>query len=150
MVDSYEDSNPQQSPSARLLIIEDQAMQHGIIRRIAEMAGFTSIVARTFSEAAALLRTDKFDCITLDLSLGGEHHGTEVLRVLEELHCKTPVVIISGATGMQLQLTSSIARSMKLNICEAIAKPIDPPLLRQTLRRIKQGLPRRTAAGSTV
>ena len=131
------------SPPARLLIIEDDNVQHGLIGRIASAAGFAPTIARSFDEAAVLLRANTFDCITLDLSLGGAQGGTEVLRMLEGLHCKAPIVIVSGATGLQLQLTSSIARSLKLNICESIPKPIDAALLRKTLAKIKTSLPSR-------
>jgi two-component system chemotaxis response regulator CheY len=135
---------------ARLLIVEDDNVQHGLIGRIGSAVGFAPTIARTFEEAVALLRKNKFDCITLDLSLGGGHNGTEVLRLLEELHCKTPIVIVSGATGLQLQLTSSIARSLKLNVCDSIPKPIDPPLLRKTLAKIKGSLPRPAVTGSVA
>jgi len=147
-MDSPNDKGGADSSPARLLIIEDDNVQHGLIGRIGSAAGFTPTVARSFDEAAALLRANTFDCITLDLSLRGAQSGTEVLRMLEGLHCKAPIVIVSGATGLQLQLTSSIARSLKLNICESIPKPIDAALLRKTLAKIKTGLPRPAVTGS--
>jgi DNA-binding response OmpR family regulator len=122
---------------ARILIIEDEGMQRALIGRISSAVGFVATVARTFEEAAALLRAQKFDCITLDLSLGGEHGITAGLRLLEELKCQAPIVIVSGAASTQLQKMASIGRAHKLNIVETIPKPIDPAMLRKTLARLK-------------
>jgi DNA-binding response OmpR family regulator len=146
-MDNSPDKGAGTSP-ARLLIIEDDRVQQGIIGRIASAVGFAPSVARTFDDASDLMRAHKFDCITLDLSLGGAQGGTEVLRMLEGLHCKAPIVIVSGATGLQLELTSSIGRSLKLNICGSIPKPIDASTLRKILAKLKGSLPQRTGTGS--
>jgi CheY-like chemotaxis protein len=122
---------------AQILIMEDEGMQRALIGRISSAVGFVTTVARTFEEAAVLLRAHKFDCITLDLSLGGQHGITDGLRLLEELKCEAPIVIVSGATPTQLQQMSSIGRAHKLNIVETISKPIDPAMLRKTLARLK-------------
>jgi CheY-like chemotaxis protein len=42
------------------------------------------------------LRERTFDCITLDLSLG-EQSGIEILKLLAELRCRTPIIIVSGS-----------------------------------------------------
>jgi hypothetical protein len=47
---------------------------------------------------------------------------------------------VSGATSTQLQLTSSIGKSLKLNVCETIAKPLDPSVLRAALAKVKTKL----------
>jgi DNA-binding response OmpR family regulator len=124
----------------RLLIIEDESLQRGLISRIGSAAGFVPTISRSLDEAAARLQESSFDCITLDLSLGGEHGITDGLRLLEKLHCKTPIIIVSGATSTQLQLTSSIGKSLKLNVCETIAKPLDPSVLRAALAKVKTKL----------
>jgi DNA-binding response OmpR family regulator len=126
----------------RLLIIEDESLQRGLISRIGSAAGFVPTISRSLDEAAAQLQESSFDCITLDLSLGGEHGITDGLRLLEKLHCKTPIIIVSGATSTQLQLTSSIGKSLKLNVCETISKPLDPAMLRKALANVKAKLNR--------
>src|ERR1700730_3464572 len=133
-------SGDNQAP--RLLIIEDESLQRGLISRIGSAAGFVPTISRSLDEAAARLQESSFDCITLDLSLGGEHGITDGLRLLEKLHCKTPTIIVSGATSTQLQLTSSIGKSLKLNVCETIAKPLDPSMLRKALANVRAKLKR--------
>jgi DNA-binding response OmpR family regulator len=130
------------SHAARLLIIEDESLQRGLISRIGSAAGFLPTVSRSLGEAAAQLQEGSFDCITLDLSMGGEHGITDGLRLLEKLQCKAPIIIVSGATSTQLQLTSSIGKSLKLNVCETISKPLDPAMLRKALANVKAKLNR--------
>ena len=81
--------------SKELLAIDDADLHLSILRKIAEQSGFTTTGAESVSVAKHLLRTRKFDCITLDLSLG-EQSGIEVLALLYELRCPTPVIIISA------------------------------------------------------
>ena len=127
-------------PAVRLLIIEDENLHATLISRAGCMAGFVPTIARSLGEATALLREIKFDCITLDLSLGGGKNGTEIFRVLGEVNCKAPIVIISGATAMQLELTSSMARFQNLNMVEPMAKTFDFAMLRKTLTKLKSKL----------
>jgi len=74
---------------------------------------------------------------------------TDGLRLLEKLHCKTPIIIVSGATSTQLQLTSSIGKSLKLNVCETISKPLDPSRCGPRWQRSRQscGVRRHLSAG---
>jgi DNA-binding NtrC family response regulator len=125
------------TPLPTLLIIEDEPMQSALIGRIADVVGFESTVARSMSDAMAMLQASAFDCITLDLSLRGDRGGTDILRALSVLGCQAQIVILSGATGLQLELTSSMARSFKLKVCDPMPKPVDPTLLRQLFTKIK-------------
>jgi DNA-binding response OmpR family regulator len=137
-------------PAVRLLVIEDESLHSTLISRAGRMAGFIPTVARSLGEASALLRESKFDCITLDLSLGGLRNGTEIFRVLAEVNCKAPIVIISGATARQLELTSSMARSHNLNMAEPVAKTLDFARLRKALAEVKRKLDQQPAARRLV
>jgi DNA-binding response OmpR family regulator len=129
----------------RLLIIEDESLHAMLIGRAAGMAGFVAVNARSLADAAILLREIRFDCITLDLSLGVGQNVAEIFRMLGEVHCKAPIVIISGATALQLQLTASMAKSQKLNVVETVPKPVDFAMLRKTLAGIKAKLDQQPA-----
>ena len=119
-----------------LLVIEDAVIHSTIISRIAEQAGFAATTAQSFDAAAALLRQRKFDCVTLDLGLG-EHAGAEVFRLLSEIACKAPIVIISGAEQAVRDATVRIGKSLNLNIWRPIPKPVDLKALRLMLAKIK-------------
>jgi two-component system, sensor histidine kinase len=121
----------------RLLIVDDDKVLTSIISRIGGNAGFDAFVAHTMAEATTLISVSRVDCVTLDLSLSGEHNGIQFLRLMEELKCKAPVIVISGASSRQLELTSSLGRTLNVRVCEALQKPLDAAALRRALTRIK-------------
>jgi len=119
-----------------LLVIEDALIHRTIISRIGEKAGFATETASSVDAAAALLRTREFDCITLDLALG-ERVGVEVLRLLSDLKCRTPVIIISVSDDTVVEETCRIGRALDLNLWKPLHKPIDLAVLRDMLEQIR-------------
>jgi two-component system chemotaxis response regulator CheY len=81
------------------------------------------------------LRERTFDCITLDLSLG-EQSGIEILKLLAELRCRTPIIIVSGSEDATCAETVRIGNLLELNLCPPIPKPIHLAVLRRTLVQI--------------
>ena len=126
--------------SKELLAIDDADLHLSILRKIAEQSGFATTGAESVSVAKHLLRTRKFDCITLDLSLG-EQSGIEVLALLYELRCPTPVIIISASEDAALNETVRIGKFLNVNLYAAIPKPVNLALLRQTLAQVFEGAP---------
>ena len=126
--------------SKELLAIDDADLHLSILRKIAEQAGFTTTGAESVTVAKSLLRTRRFDCITLDLSLG-EQSGIEVLALLYELRCRTPVIIISASQDAALNETIRIGKFLNVNLCASIPKPVNLALLRQTLAQVLDGAP---------
>ncbi len=120
----------------RLLVIDDDLVFRGIIGKVGEKAGFAITQAASYDEAEKLLRKVRFDCITLDLSLG-RNYGLEVIRLLDDIGCKTPVIVISGVGQTVAKLATSVGRMLRLNICEPVPKPVDFARLREILARIK-------------
>ncbi len=133
--------------SKELLAIDDADLHLSILRKIADQTGFTTTGAESVAVAKTLLRTRKFDCITLDLSLG-EQSGIEVLALLYELRCTTPVIIISGSNDAVLKETVRIGKFLNVNLYAAIPKPVNLPLLRQTLAQVLTGAPSEELATS--
>ena len=119
-----------------LLVIEDALIHRTIISKIGDKVGFLTRTASSVEAAEALLRTQDFDAITLDLALG-EHVGVEVLRLLADLKSQTPIIIISVSDDAVLEETCRIGRSLDLNIWKPLRKPIDLTRLREMLEQIK-------------
>jgi DNA-binding NtrC family response regulator len=126
--------------SKELLAIDDADLHLSILRKIAEQAGFNTTGAESASVAKSLLRTRTFDCITLDLSLG-EQSGIEILALLYELRCRTPVIVISASNDAALNETVRIGKFLDLNLYAAIPKPVNLGLLRQTLAQVLNDAP---------
>ena len=123
--------------SNRLLVIDDASIHRIILCRVGEKVGFESVGAASFEEAAKLLRESQFDCITLDLSLGARA-GVEVLHLLSVLKCQVPIIIISGSENTIRDETLKIGKSLNLNLCTPVPKPVDLAALRESLVLIGQ------------
>ena len=121
--------------SNRLLVIDDANIHRMILCRIGEKVGFETVGAASFDEAAKLLRENEFDCVTLDLSLG-ERAGVEVLHLLSVIKSQAPIIIISGAEHTVCEETLKIGKSLNLNLCTPVPKPVDLATLREQLARI--------------
>ena len=120
----------------RLLAIDDDNLHRMIICRVAAKAGYLPAGAATYEEAAELAQNNKFDCITLDLSLG-EHAGVELLRHLWVIGCKATIIIISGCDDATCGESRRIAESLKFKVWESIPKPVNLAVLRDSLERLK-------------
>jgi two-component system chemotaxis response regulator CheY len=118
-----------------LLVIEDALIHRTIISRIGEKAGFTTETASSVDAAAAVLRVREFDAITLDLALG-ERVGIEVLRLLADIKCRTPVIIISVSDDTVVEESYRIGRALDLNLWKPLHKPIELAVLRDMLEQI--------------
>jgi DNA-binding NtrC family response regulator len=123
--------------SNRLLVIDDANIHRMILCRIGEKVGFETVGAASYDEAAKLLRESQFDCITLDLSLG-ERAGVEVLHLLSVINYQAPIIIISGAEHTVCEETLKIGKSLNLNLCTPVPKPVDLSALRELLVHIGQ------------
>ena len=118
-----------------LLVIEDTSLHLSIVSKIASQAGFTTTGANSVSEACQVAAPARFDCITLDLSLG-EESGVEVLKLLAEMKCRTPIIVVSGSGDEAREETIKIGNFLDLNLCAPIPKPINLAVLRNTLMQI--------------
>jgi DNA-binding NtrC family response regulator len=123
----------------RLLVIDDDTSICEVIEKLGDRAGFATARAVSVDEAARQLRASHFDCITLDLGLG-EDSGVEVLKVLADMHCQTPIIIISGSQHTMREFAAMIGNNMHLVLRQHLAKPIDFAVLKKTLVDIKRDL----------
>ena len=121
----------------RLLVIDDDLIQRKIIAKIGAQAGYEVVAAATFEDAESCLKTQRFDCITLDLALG-KQSGALLLRTIVDSGNRVPVIVISGADEHILRTTVNIAQSLQLE-SELLKKPLKLTELRDALARMKSG-----------
>ena len=127
-----EEIPPERTGSDRLLVIDDDFVGRIVIAKVATQVGFASTFASSFEQAVRCLRQSEFDCITLDLSLGGRD-GVEILRVLADLGHTTPVIVISGCEERILNSAVRVGRSLGLAVSDPLPKPLDTAELRRVL-----------------
>ena len=79
-----------------ILIVDDHAVvRDGVKRLVDEQLGAAIFgEASTAQEALQLVRQAHWDVVVLDIALG-ERNGLEVLKELQQLHPKLPVLILS-------------------------------------------------------
>jgi CheY-like chemotaxis protein len=122
---------------ARLLVIDDDASICAVIEKLGEKAGFAATRAVSVEEATESLRAERFDCITLDLTIG-KNTGIELLEILSETARTTPIIIISGSMRSMRDFAVSIADKMNLAVQQPFAKPIDFARLKEALIGVRK------------
>jgi EAL domain-containing protein (putative c-di-GMP-specific phosphodiesterase class I)/CheY-like chemotaxis protein len=115
---------PNPATVQKMLVVDDDLVQRTVISKIAKSLGYAVMEAGTYAEAISCLREDNFDCIALDLSLG-EHDGVEILRLLAEINCTAPIVLVSGYGERIINATVRVAKSLGLNVADALTKPLN-------------------------
>ncbi len=119
----------------RLLVVEDDLVQRTIIGSIGAKLGYDTMIASTFEIASQMLRNEKFDIMTLDLSLG-EHDGVELLRLIADLKLNAmPIVIVSGCEERVRNTIQRVAVALDLALTTSLAKPLNIDKLRSALKR---------------
>jgi CheY-like chemotaxis protein len=119
-----------------LLVIDDDSVHRMVLGKVGEKAGYVLTTANSIDDAARKLQEQKFDCILLDLSLGGEN-GAQVLNVIAQTNSQALVIVISGAAPEVRQETLERAQSLSINVVEA-PKPVDLIALRGQLNALSQ------------
>lgn len=117
----------------RLLVVDDEILHRMIICRAAAKLGYVPVGAASYHEAAKLSQEGVFDCITLDLALGGRAGGVELLRHLADVGCRAPIIVVSGCDDGALRETLRVGRFLELNVAAPVRKPVDLTILRNML-----------------
>ena len=115
---------------ARLLVVEDErAIQlalSGLLRKDGHEVG----VAGSGDEAIAQLRTEPWDLVLTDLSLGRGPSGMDVLQAAKSLRPETAVVMITAHGSEKLAV-----QAMKAGAEDYVPKPFDNDELRLVVQR---------------
>jgi class 3 adenylate cyclase len=112
--------------TGRILVVDDNASNRGLLRRRLEREGHRALEARSGRQALAMLDTEEVDLILLDLMMP-DMNGLQVLERLKahERLRNIPVIMISG-----LRETGSVIRCIEAGAEDYLPKPFDQVLLR--------------------
>lgn len=119
----------------RLLVIDDDMTPRMVIVKLAQKLGYTTSEAATIAEAAALIAAERFDCMTLDLHMGGQY-GTELLETMSSLQVDVPVIVISSAEDEERWEVLRLATLYGIRITE-VPKPLKITELRTVFEEIR-------------
>jgi putative two-component system response regulator len=115
---------PRHSEPARILIVDDQAQNISLLRRILERAGYENI-ASTTNPAEALMLKGEFrpDLVLLDLHMGADIDGFQVLEGLVSNPRGAdhlPVLMITADDSAEVK-----RRALALGAKDFVSKPFD-------------------------
>ena len=121
----------QDAKFGKILIIDDERDNTEIIKDILEDVSYTTMLARSANEAKAIVASNTFDLILMDVWMPGQ----DGISLLSEWHSEglsTPVVMMSGHAE-----PSDIVRAMKLGAVDFLKKPLHDflPVLRNIMTR---------------
>jgi CheY-like chemotaxis protein/anti-sigma regulatory factor (Ser/Thr protein kinase) len=117
---------PQQK---RALIIDDDPAVLNLLRAALERKHIASAACATGSEAVALVASEPFDVILLDLGLP-DIHGLELIHQLHELAPAARIVIITADTTSE-----TLLQAIREKAFEYVCKPFDIQDVIDTVQR---------------
>lgn len=91
----------------RILVVDDSALYRKLLTEAASSAPEAEAVAVSSGDfALKRLESETFDLVLLDVFMEGMN-GLQALEKIKALHPKLPVVMVSGATGRDAEITLS-------------------------------------------
>jgi two-component system cell cycle response regulator CtrA len=112
----------------RVLLIEDNATTTAIIERVLQREGFVVDTTDLGEDGLEIGKLYDYDLIVLDLMLP-DIEGYEVLRRLRAARVRTPVLILSGKTGLDDKI-----KGLGFGADDFMTKPFD---MREMIARIR-------------
>lgn len=123
--------------SARVLVVDDEAVIRDGLKRILEGELFTVEVCSSGYSALEALQKRSFDLIITDLKMPGMS-GIDVLKSVRTLQPHIPVLLITGYASVD-----TAVEAMKNGAYDYISKPFVPDLL---LEKVRCALHQRTVS----
>ena len=120
-----------EAPEARVLIVDDNSANLMVVTKLLRDTKVQTDTALSGAEALSLTLQNKYDCILMDHMMP-EMDGIECLHAIREQSggfCKdTPVIALTANAGSEEQILYR-----REGFDGYILKPVDPPVLEQTL-----------------
>lgn len=117
------DADPVMSDQpARILVVEDNAVNQLLVSKLLARAGHTATIARDGEQALAMVRSGEFDLVLMDVQLPGMDgvSATRHIRDLQGANADVPVIALT-ANAMAGDRDRYIAAGMN----DYVSKPID-------------------------
>ena len=111
-----------------LLVVDDDPVHRMVIGKVGEKAGYAVATASSVDEAAEKMAARQFDCVSLDLSLG----GPEVLNNIARSAGDVLLLVVNKSAAQMREETIESQRDLRLKVVE-LPKPVDLASLRSRL-----------------
>ena len=118
------------SPSATLLLIDDDQVVRASLAAYLEDSGFTVLQAANGLQGLEVFEREQPDLVICDLRMP-QVDGLELIRRINALQVETPVIVVSGAGVM-----SDAVEALRLGAADYLIKPLeDLAVLEHSVRR---------------
>jgi len=121
----------------KILIVDDDPAVCKVISRVVSVNGFLPLTAETGRQALALLDSEKFALVVLDLTLADDIDGFEVVERLRNSKMDVPIIILSAN-----DVPHDMLYGLEIGADDYVTKPFDPIFLgakiKALIRRDKQ------------
>ena len=112
--------------SAKLLIVDDDRTTREGLKQLLANAGYRTITAGTFPEAAHALRSDSPDLLIVDVRLG-EYNGLQLIITAER---RIPAIVLTGYADPVVE------DEARHEGAEYLVKPVDTQALLGLIRKL--------------
>jgi len=93
-LDNIRQPNQDQSPKARILIVDDEKSIRILFEKAMERSGYHCIVAKSAEQALKLMENSEFDIVISDIDMPGMS-GIELSKIILELY-NSDVIVMTG------------------------------------------------------
>lgn len=114
----------------KILLVDDERELRGLVAERLELEGYNVREAGRVVEAKKIMRNSSFDLLLLDVILP-DGSGLELLRYMREEGIMTPVIMLTGTSGLDVAV-----ESVRLGAREYVTKPARIPYLLHSVREV--------------
>ena len=114
---------------ARVLLVDDDPESQASLTAVLEEAGHSVVVAENVDAALDQVEIELPDVVLCDLRLP-LRDGFELLMALGESHADLPVIVMSGAGGMD-----EVLRALRVGAVDYLTKPVESGVLLHAVSR---------------
>ena len=120
---------------ARILVVEDNALNLKLIKDVLEFQGFDVVTARSGEEGVAVASSSSLDLVLMDLQLPGIGGHEALQRIRADSRCREVPVVAVTAFAMK----DDVERAEAAGFDGYIAKPISVRSLPEQLAQFLPG-----------
>lgn len=110
----------------RAFIIDDDGLTRQMLGALVEKSGFVAVEVTPIEAdiADAVAAASPEDVLILDIILGPDLDGFEVIRMLGKAGFKGRLIVVSGFSPDYLQTLESLATALSIRVAGALEKPV--------------------------
>lgn len=110
-----------------ILYVEDDVFLQSLVKGVLEERGLKVVLSTTVDDALIKIGNQKFHFFILDYNLGLNNTSESLIEVIQKLHQKVPILIMSGV------LDVDIVATLMNRVNKILVKPVTPERLEDAL-----------------